>query len=76
MLLPAVSPVDHTETGHAQRGAVFVNGDSVRYGIRAAPVTVEVNKRTDLPFLAQFVSGIVVMGGVQADVPDRDIRVD
>lgn len=39
-------------------------------------LTVAVNKRPDLPFLAEPVGGIVVMGGVQADIPDRDIRVN
>jgi len=66
------TPVGHTETGHAQRGAVFVNGDSVRDGIRASPVGIQVDKRPDITFLAQAVSGIVVMGGVQADMPDGD----
>ena len=44
MLLLTVSPVDHTEACHAQRGAVFINGDRVGDGIRAAPVIVEVDK--------------------------------
>ena len=76
MLLFTVPPVDHTEPGHAQGSAVFIDGDGVRDGIRAAAVGIKVNKRPDLPFLAEPISGIVVMGGVQADVPDRDIRVD
>ena len=75
MLLFTVSPVDHTQAGHAKGRAVRVNGDGVRDGIRAAPVSVEVNERADVPFLAEAISGIVVMGGVQAEVPDRDIRV-
>ena len=48
----------------------------MRDGIRAAPVGIKVDKRPDIPFLTQPVRGIVVMGGVQADVPDRDIRVN
>ncbi len=76
MFLPAVSPVGHTETGHAQRGAVSVNGDGAGDGIRASPVIIEVDKGAYLPVLAQPVSSIVVMGGVQADIPDGDIRVD
>lgn len=77
MLLPAVSPVDHAEACYTQRSAVFVNGDGVRDGIWAAPVAVDVDKGVDSPFLAQPVGGIVVvMGGVQADISDRDIRVD
>ena len=75
MLLFTVPPVDHTEPGHAQRGAVLINGDGVRDGIRASPVSVEVNERPDIPFLAEPISGIVVMCGVQADIPDRDVRV-
>lgn len=76
MLLAAVSPVDHTETGHTQRGAVFINVDRIGDGIRAPPVGIKVNKRPDIPFLAEAVSGVVVMGRVQADIPDRDIRVN
>ncbi len=76
MLLPAVSPVGHTETGHTQRGAVPINGDRIRDGIRTSPAGIQVNKRADIPFLAESVSGIVVMCGVQADVPGRDIRVN
>lgn len=76
MLLLTVPPVDHTETGHTQWGAVFINGDRIRDGIRAPPVGIKVNKRPDIPFLAEGVSGIVVMGRVQADIPDRDIWVN
>lgn len=76
MLLPAVSPVDHTETGHAQGSTVHINGNGVRDGIRAPSVAVEVNKRSDLPFLTKPIGGIVVMCGVQADVSERDIRID
>ena len=76
MLLPAIPPVDHAETGHAQGGAVFINGNGVRNGIRLAPFMVEVNKRPDPPFLAEAIRGIVVMRRVQADIPDRDIWMD
>ena len=76
MFLLAVSPVDHTEPSHAQGSAVRVNGDGVWNRIRASPVGIKVDKRPDIPFLAKSVSGVVVMGGVQADVPDRDIRVN
>jgi hypothetical protein len=76
MLLFTVPPVDHTEPGHAQGCAVFIDGDGVRDGIWAAAVGIKVNKRPDLPFLAESISGIIVMGGVQADIPDRDIRVN
>lgn len=76
MLLFTIPPGDHTEPGHAQGSAVFIDGDGAGDGIRAAAVGIKVNKRPDLPFLAESISGIVVMGGVQADVPDRDIRVN
>ena len=76
MFLLAVSPVDHTEPSHAQGSAVRVNGDGAWNRIRASPVGIKVDKRPDIPFLAKSVSGVVVMGGVQADVPDRDIRVN
>ncbi len=76
MLLFTISPVDHAQAGHTQGSAVTINGDGVRNGVRPSPVTVEVNKRPDLPFLAEPIGGIVVMGGVQADIPDRDIRIN
>lgn len=76
MLLFTVAPVDHAETGHAQGCAIMVNGDGVGDGIRPAPVRVEVDKRADIPFLAEFVSSIVVMCRVQTDVLDRDVRVN
>lgn len=76
MFLSAVSPVDHAETGHAQRGAVLIDGDGIRDGIRAAPVGIKINKRPDIPFLTQHISGVIVMGGVQADIPDGNIRVN
>lgn len=76
MFLPAVSPVDHAGSCHAQGSAVCVNGNGVRDGIRPSPVGVEVNKRADPPFPTEAVSGIVVMGGVQTEIPDRDIGID
>lgn len=76
MLLLTIAPVDHTETGHAQRRAVFINGDGIRNGSGPPPVRVEVNKRSDLPFLAKAICGIVVMCRVQTDIPDRDVRID
>lgn len=68
--------VDHAEFAHAQRSAVFVNGDGIRNGLRPTAVRIEIDKKTNVPFLAKLVSGIVVMGGIQTDVPDGDIRVD
>lgn len=76
MLLFTVPPVDHAQSSHAQWSAVPINGDGARDGIRAATVGIKVNKRPDVPFLAEAISGIVVMCGVQAEVPERDIRVD
>ena len=76
VLLFTVSPVDHTETSHAQGSAVFVNGDGIRDGFRPAAFMVQVNKGPDFPFPAKTVGGIVVIGRIQADVTDRDIWVD
>ena len=76
MLLFTVAPVDHTAAGHAQGSAVFVNGDGIRDGFRPAAVTIQVNEGTNLPFPAEAIGGIVVIGGIQAEVTDRDIRVD
>lgn len=60
--MPAVSPVDHTETGHAQRGAIFVNGDSVRYGVQIdIPVR---DMRIDRPEFPQRDNGTDVASGV------------
>lgn len=51
MFLFAVAPVDHTQSCHAQRGAIFVNGYEVRNRIRSSTVRVEVDKGPDVPFL-------------------------
>ena len=75
MFLFAVPPVDHAQAGHAQGGAVFVDGNRVRDGIGPAAVGVEINKRLEFPFLAERVGGIVVMCRVQAEIFDRDIRI-
>lgn len=76
MLLFTVPPVDHAEPGHAQRCAVSVNGYGVWNGTRASPVRVEVDKRTDVPLPTKLIGGIVVMCRIQADIPDRDIRIN
>lgn len=76
VFLLTVTPVDHTEAGHTQRRAVFINGDGIRNGTEPPPVRVEVNKRADFPFLAKTIGGIVVMCRVQTDIPDRDVRVE
>ncbi len=76
MLLLTVPPVDHAGTSHTQGSAIIINGDGAGDGIRPAPVRVEVDKRTDIPFPAEPVGGIVVMCRVQADIPDRDIRMN
>lgn len=76
MLLFTVSPVDHTETGHAQGSAVFVDGDGIRDGLGPAAVTIQVDEGAYLPFLAEGIGGIVVIGRIQAEVTDRDIRID
>lgn len=76
MLLFTVSPVGHTETSHAHRSAVFVNGDGIRYGFRSATVAIQVNEGAYLPFPAKLIGGIVVIGGVQTKITERDIRID
>ena len=76
MFLFTVAPVDHTVTGHAQRGAVCINRNRAGNGIGSAAVGVEVDKRSDAPFFAKFISGIVVMCGIKAEVTDRNVRVN
>ncbi len=76
MLLLTIAPVDHTETGHAQRRTVFVDRDGIRNGNRPAAVSIKVDEGTDAPFFAKSICGIVVIGRIQAEVTDRDIRVD
>lgn len=75
MLLFTIAPVDHTQACHAKGSAVTVNGNRIRDGRRPAAVFIEVDEVSDLPLLAEPIGRIVVMGGVQADVPDRDIGV-
>lgn len=69
-----ISPADHAVPSVAQRGTVCVNGNGIRYGSRPAPVGIQVDKRSDLPFLQEFISGIVVIGRIKAEVPNRNIR--
>lgn len=76
MLLPAIPPVDHAVTSHAQRSAVYINRDGIRNGIRPAAVVIQINERPYLPFLAKAVGSIVVIGGIQAEVTDSDIRIN
>ncbi len=76
MLLFTVTPVDHPQASHAQGSTVFVNGDGARDGVRSAAVVIEVDERPDPPFPAEAIGGIVVMCGIQAEIPDGDVRVD
>ena len=76
MFLFTVSPVDQAQPGHAQGSAVYINRDGVEDGSRPSAVSVKVNKRTDIPFLAESIGGIVVIGRIQAEVTDRDIWID
>ncbi len=75
MLLFTIAPVDHAQACHAQGSAVTVNGNGIGDGRRPAAVFIEVDEGPDLPLPAEPIGGIVVMGGVQADIPDGDIRV-
>lgn len=75
MLLPAIAAVDHAGLDHAHGSAVSINRDRVRDRIWPSAIFVEVNERTDAPFFAEPISGIVVIDRVQADALDRDIRI-
>ena len=75
MLLFTIAPVDHAQACHTQGSAVFVNGDRIRDRRGPAAIFIEVNKRADLPLLAEPVGGIVVMGRVQTEVTDGDVWV-
>lgn len=35
-----------------------------------------VNKRADIPFFTKVIGGVVIMGGVQAEVLDKELRMD
>ena len=76
MFLFTVSPVDHAVASHAQGSAVCVNGDRIRDGIGSAAVVIQVNERPELPFFTKVVGSIVIIGRIQTEVTDRDIRVD
>lgn len=69
-----ISPADHAVAGAAQRGTVCVDGDGIRYGRRPAPVGIQVDKRSDPPALQEFISGIIVIGGIKTEVPYWNIR--
>ena len=64
----AVTPVDHAESGSAQRSSVVINVQTFRDGLRSATVGVHVYKRTDVPFFTEIIGRIVVMGWIKTDV--------
>lgn len=74
MLLFTVPPVDHTVTGHAQGSTIFVNGDGLGDGFGPAAVHIKVNKRTDIPFLAEPVERMSKIKDLLVTVPVR-IRI-
>ena len=69
MLLFTVPPVDHTVTGHTQGRTIFVNGDGLRDGFGPAAVHIKVNKRTDIPFLAEPVERMSKIKDLLVTVP-------
>ena len=74
MLLFTVPPVDHTVNGHTQGSTIFVNGDGLRDGFGPAAVHIKVNKRTDIPFLAEHVERMSKIKDLLVTVPVR-IRI-
>lgn len=68
--------MNHGKAGHAERSAIGSQGEGVRNGVLRVLARVEVNKRADVPGFAKVIGGIVVMGGVEAEVADGDIGVE
>lgn len=58
----AVAPVDHAESGSAQRSPIIINVQTFRDGLGSAAVGVHVNERTDAPCFTEIIGRIVVMG--------------
>lgn len=71
-----MSPVNHTESCLANRRPIAINGNLIRNGFRPSAIGVHINERPDLPFFAEVVGWIIVMGRVKAEVEDFEIRVD
>ena len=68
--------VDHAQASLAEGGAVRVDGNGIGNGLWPAPVVIEVNKRLDIPAGAELVSRIIVMDGIQTEVPDPDMGIE
>lgn len=68
-----ISPTDHAVPGTADGGTIFINTDGIRNGSRPASLGIQVNKRTDAPFLEEFISRIIIIGRIKADTADVNI---
>ena len=71
----AESPVDHAESGLTDGCTIGINADMAGNCLGSSTIGIEVNKRADIPCLAEIIGGIVIMCRVQAEVFDADVRV-
>lgn len=68
-----ISPADHAVPGTADGSTIFVNADGIRNGSRSASLGIQVNKRSDAPFLKELISWIIIIGRIKADTADGNI---
>ncbi len=59
---------NHAQLLLAEWRTVLINSDCIRYRFRPSAFIVKVNKSPDLPVFQETVSGIVVHGGIKADI--------
>ena len=64
----------HFKTGHADRDAVWANGEIIFIFELHAPLFIESNEGNDVLPAAVFVDGHSVMGGVQNELGDFVLR--
>ena len=69
------SPVDHAESGLTDGCTIGINADMAGNCLGSSTIGIEVNKRADIPCLAEIIGGIVIMCRVQAEVFDADVWV-
>ena len=68
--------VTHTVTGLAYRCSIGIDPDEIRNGFGPSAFGIEINEWPDFPSFAELIGGIIVMGGIQAKIPDRDIWIE
>ena len=56
--------------------SIGIDPDEIRNGFGPSAFGIEINEWPDFPSFAELIGGIIVMGGIQAKIPDRDIWIE